>query len=204
MMRTHKLQIGILISLIFLLIGCNSSALDSVEVKEALTALGKLDAGTQVGINRQEYSRLLLEGQAKVNEATEKLPEGELRKELLLAIESYKDAQTIWDRKDLHIVEMQKEMSLLSGRDSKEFDVEKWIAACVGPPPVSKNEIENAMLKQYCDDKISRLVTTYKIPLRDHKGESASSTMGRISRQEGLDLIWASGRVHVANVKAMR
>ncbi len=201
-MKSFSVCAGISIALIFSLIGCNLFSRESGQVKEALAALGKLDAGTQVGVNRPEYSRLLLEAQAKVNEATETLPEGDLRKELLLAMQSYKDAQTIWDRKDTRIADMQKEVSLLSDRNLKEFDTDKWIAACVGPPPISKNEVENFYLKQWCDDAIDRLVNTYKIPLRDGNGQQESSTVGRISRQEALNVIWASGRERLAKAKA--
>ena len=155
-MNTKLLSLFILIP--FVLAGCGK---ESAQVKEAFTALGKLDAGTQVGINRPEYSRLLLEAQAKMNDATETLSDGDLRKELTLAMQSYKDAQTIWDRKDTRISDMLKEASLLSGRDMKEIDTDKWIAACTGPPPVSKNEVENFYLKQWCDDSIDSLVKTY-------------------------------------------
>lgn len=50
-MNTKLLSLFILIP--FVLAGCGK---ESAQVKEAFTALGKLDAGTQVGINRPEYS----------------------------------------------------------------------------------------------------------------------------------------------------
>lgn len=198
-MKTKLLTIVSLLLMALSLAGCDK---ESAQVKEALTALGKLDAGTQVGINRPEYSRLLLEAQAKMNDATESLPDGELRKELTLAMQSYKDAQTIWDRKDTRISDMQKEASLLSGRDLKEFDTDKWIAACTGPPPVSGNEVENFYLKQWCDESIDALVSIYKIPLRDGNGEKTSTSVARIGKQEALNAIWASGREHLTKAKA--
>lgn len=185
--------------LAFALLACSKV---STQVNEALGALGKLDASTQVGVSRSEYSRLLIEAQAKINDATEILPEGDLRKELTLAMRSYNDAQTIWDRKGTRIADLQKEASLLSGHDLKEFDTDKWIAACTGPPPASKNDLENFYLKQWCDETIDRLVNMYKITLRDGNGDSTSSSVGRISRQEALDAIWASGREHLPKAKA--
>src|ERR1041384_562849 len=66
------------------------------EAKEAIKALQKLDAATEVGINKMEYSKMLIDAQASVNEALNKLPEGELKQEIKLAMESYMDAKTLW------------------------------------------------------------------------------------------------------------
>ena len=66
------------------------------ETTEAIAALKKIQAGTQVGINYQEYGRLLIQAKAKVNDAAQSLPEGGLKTEITGAMDSYADASTIW------------------------------------------------------------------------------------------------------------
>jgi hypothetical protein len=62
------------------------------ETTEAIGALKKIQAGTQVGINYQEYGRLLIEAKAKVNDALPSLAEGKLKEELSGAMDAYADA----------------------------------------------------------------------------------------------------------------
>jgi hypothetical protein len=74
---------------------CKKNA-PSPETLDATAALRKLQAGTQVGINYQEYGKLLIEAKAKVNDATRSLPEGELKTQITGAMDSYADAATVW------------------------------------------------------------------------------------------------------------
>ncbi len=66
------------------------------ETTEAVAALQKLQAATQVGVNYQTYGQLLIEAKAKVNEAVKSLPDGELKTEMSGAMDSYADAATVW------------------------------------------------------------------------------------------------------------
>lgn len=66
------------------------------ETTEAVAALQKLQAATQVGVNYQNYGQLLIEAKAKVNEAMKSLPDGELKSEMSGAMDSYADAATVW------------------------------------------------------------------------------------------------------------
>jgi len=69
------------------------------ETTEAIGALKKIQAGTQVGINYQEYGRLLIEAKAKVNDALPSLAEGKLKEELSGAMDAYADAAHVWSMK---------------------------------------------------------------------------------------------------------
>lgn len=67
--------------------------------KEAVSALQKLNAATDVGINQVEYGKLLIDAQAKVNQASSKLKDGELKTEIKSAMECYVDAKSLWTEK---------------------------------------------------------------------------------------------------------
>jgi len=69
------------------------------ETTDAVAALQKLQAATQVGVNYQTYGQLLIDAKAKVNDAMKSLPDGELKTEINGAMDSYADAATVWGRK---------------------------------------------------------------------------------------------------------
>jgi hypothetical protein len=70
--------------------GCNSPASDAVK------ALRKVEAATQVNPTYEQYNQLVLEAKAQVNEASAKMPDGEAKTELNKAMEAYVDAGTAW------------------------------------------------------------------------------------------------------------
>ncbi|HKG48645.1 MAG TPA: hypothetical protein VKB02_18060, partial [Pyrinomonadaceae bacterium] len=63
---------------------------------DALKALRKVDASTQVGVSFIQYGSLLIDAQAQVNEALPLLPNGSLKNEIKQAMEAYKDANSAW------------------------------------------------------------------------------------------------------------
>lgn len=66
-------------------------------VSEAIQALQKINAATQVGVNYQQYGALLIEAKAKVNEAERHLPDGDALKERLeVVMRNYADAARVW------------------------------------------------------------------------------------------------------------
>lgn len=79
-----------IVSLISACGGLSSKQKDAAS--DALKALRKVDAATQVGISYFQYQPLVIEAQAQVNEALAVLPDGELKKEISLAMEAYTDA----------------------------------------------------------------------------------------------------------------
>ena len=69
------------------------------ETLDAVAALKKIQAGTQVGVSYEQYGQLLVEAKAKTNEAVRSLPEGSLKTELTAAMDAYADAATVWNLK---------------------------------------------------------------------------------------------------------
>src|SRR4030095_5173624 len=69
-----------------------------VAASDAMSALRKLESSSQVGVSYMQYGPLLVDGKAKVNEAAVKLPDGELKNELGLAIDAYERAGSLWNR----------------------------------------------------------------------------------------------------------
>jgi hypothetical protein len=66
---------------------------------DAIKAIGKIEAGAQVGVNFQQYGQLVIDAKAVVNEAMQILPSGELLTNLEEAMDAYKDARTVWNHK---------------------------------------------------------------------------------------------------------
>ncbi len=50
-----------------------------------------------MGINFQEYSSRIIDVKADVDESVAQLPDGEVKKEVSLALQAYVDAKTIWN-----------------------------------------------------------------------------------------------------------
>jgi hypothetical protein len=90
------------LSLLFCLLGlalglasCRSKSTDP-KAEDAIAALRKVQAATQVGVTYIQYGPLVIDAKAKVNSASEELPEGELRTELIAAMDAYADAWKGW------------------------------------------------------------------------------------------------------------
>ena len=68
-------------------------------VVDAVKSLRRMESATEIGISNQEYSSRMIDLKGDVGEALAQLPEGELRKELTLAMEAYTDALVVWNYK---------------------------------------------------------------------------------------------------------
>jgi|ERR1044072_1559276 hypothetical protein len=102
MRRRTKPLVMLAVSLVFLFVACGESkekAEQRAAANNALKALRKVEAATQVGVNFQQYGQLVIDAKAQVNEASSKLPDGELKKELNSAVEAYSDANQVWNEK---------------------------------------------------------------------------------------------------------
>jgi hypothetical protein len=66
---------------------------------DAIKALGRIEAATEVGVNYQQYGQLVIDAKAVVNEAERILPAGSLLTNLREAMDAYRDAGRDWDRK---------------------------------------------------------------------------------------------------------
>jgi hypothetical protein len=75
-----------------LITACNKNS----AATEALRALRKIEAATEVGVSYQQYGPLVIEAQAQVNEAKAKLPDGELKTLLEQTILIYAKVGELW------------------------------------------------------------------------------------------------------------
>ena len=96
-----KLNRNLIFCFFTLMLACLScqNRTTSVETKEALDALRKIQAATQVGVNYQQYGQLVIDAKAKTNSASRLLPEGSIKKEMEAAIDAYADAGRAWSTK---------------------------------------------------------------------------------------------------------
>lgn len=86
--------------LTLLLIACGGlPSKQKTAAEEAIKSLRKIAAATEVGVNYEKYGNMLIETKAVVNEANEILPEGELKKEIVAAMDSYQKALDVWNQK---------------------------------------------------------------------------------------------------------
>src|SRR5438046_598475 len=75
------------------------SSKQKTAASEAVAALRKVHAATQVGVNYQQYGMLVIEAKDKVNNANATLPDGDLKNKLNAAMEAYTDAGQAWGAK---------------------------------------------------------------------------------------------------------
>jgi len=80
-----------------LLVSCGGlSGKQKTAASEAVAALRKVHAATEVGVNYQQYGMLIVEAKDKVNNANAALPDGELKDRLNAAMDAYADAGQVW------------------------------------------------------------------------------------------------------------
>lgn len=94
-MKLGKVFIVVLIAAALMSCGGLSTE-QKTAANDTLKALRKVEAATQVGVNYQQYGQLAIEAKASVNQATTILPDGELKSEILGAMEAYADAGDAW------------------------------------------------------------------------------------------------------------
>jgi ABC-type glycerol-3-phosphate transport system substrate-binding protein len=103
--RMRFIRLVLLILIASLLAGCSQSTggqqtttkpTSPLAAVEAVKALRKIEAATQVSVNYFQYSQLVVDAKAQVNEASATLPDGELKKEINAAMDAYADVGLIW------------------------------------------------------------------------------------------------------------
>lgn len=96
--RNNWAMLSTAIAIAYLFTACSGvSTQQKTASNDAITALRKLEAASQVKTSSyREYSQLLIEAKAKVNQAAAVLPEGALKNELNATTEAYTDAATAW------------------------------------------------------------------------------------------------------------
>lgn len=102
--RTRFAQFTLIFLVMPLLAGCNRNAGDQ-QTKgksvppaaiDAVKSLRKIEAATQVSVSYLQYSQLVIDAKAQVNEASSVLPDGELKSEINAAMDAYADAGLPW------------------------------------------------------------------------------------------------------------
>lgn len=152
-----------------LLAACNSAS--QAATKDALKSLEKLKAATEVGVNKAQYGSFAIDAQAAVNQASAKLSDGELKKELAGAIECYVDAKSLWgDKEDDTVLHVCK-------------------------PEGNGNEFAERMSKIFCSDVAMALQKKYDIPI--HQERRTELPIPFVVKDEGLSLIWKKAKEHV-------
>ena len=163
--------------------GLNEKQKKSVE--DAITALNKINAGTEVGINKLEYSKMLIDAQASVNQASQDLPDekySELKQELKLAMEAYSDARTIWNK---------------GGTD------EALLACNIEAKEKPKDELQASINKVFvdmCNPEIFQLTVKYQIPTSELFNDIKLPAM---SKKLGLTIIWKKAKEHIDRASAL-
>lgn len=136
--------------------------------QNAVKALRKLEASTQVHPSYTQYNALVIDAKAEVNEVARVLPDGELKSHLNGAIEAYADAATAWSAmgESLH-------GSYLSNRDEPGTTLSKRYEIDLDPVKVAGQKYEDA-LKEIGNPN-------YESPMK----------------RSILDKIWAAARDHL-------
>lgn len=95
-MRKNLLTITAL-AMTSVLVACGGlSSKQQAAANDAVSALRKLEAASQVKPSLMQYNQLVIEAKARVNEASAVLPDGELKQELNAAMDAYADAAVAW------------------------------------------------------------------------------------------------------------
>jgi hypothetical protein len=93
----RKLLLPLMVFSSYLIAACSGlSSEQNTAAADAIKALRKVEAATQVGVNYQVYGQMVIEAKAQVNEAAAKLPDGELKSELISSIDAYAEAGEAW------------------------------------------------------------------------------------------------------------
>jgi hypothetical protein len=107
---------------------------------DAVKALRKLEASTQVHPSYMQYNALVIDAKAEVNEVARVLPDGELKRHLNGAIEAYADAAKAWSAmgETLH-------GSYLSNRDEPGTGLSKRYEIDLDPVKMAGQKYEDAL-----------------------------------------------------------
>jgi hypothetical protein len=85
---------------ITLVVACGPSEQQKAQervARESLKTLQKLEAATEVGVNKLQYGPMLIEAKAALNESNRLLPDSRLKQELNEAMQVFQDADTVWN-----------------------------------------------------------------------------------------------------------
>ncbi|HEV7889070.1 MAG TPA: hypothetical protein VGP08_00455 [Pyrinomonadaceae bacterium] len=179
--RNKHAQLSITSLTIFsLLAACGGlSSKQEAAIANAMKALQKLNAATEIGVNYQSYQPLLIEAKAQVNDAESVLPDGELKSELSAAMDAYADAGDAWGA---------------FIREGKGDEVDSFLLL---------NKIESFMPVTEGQATARRLREKYRLQTTDDIASiltnrlSEESKHNAIIRSKTLPVIWGVAKEHV-------
>ncbi|MDQ2920115.1 MAG: hypothetical protein M3R52_00655 [Acidobacteriota bacterium] len=169
-----KWFVPVTITAALLVASCGQTQKQKSPAQDAIKALRKLEASTQVHPSYTQYSGLVIDAKSEVNEVARVLPDGELKSHLNGAIDSYADAATAWS-----VMGETLNGSQLSNRDepgktlSKKYDID------LDPVKVTMQEY---------DDSLKRIGNpNYESP----------------AKRATLDKIWSVAKNHLDRASAL-
>jgi hypothetical protein len=152
----------------------------SPELQEALTALRKIQAATQVGVAYHDYGQLLIEAKVRVNDAVRTLPEGPARDELQAATEAYVDAGRVYSLK------LEQQPWLTADEEPGKTLIPKY-----GLPPQSKSDRTSTSMQQLISAGNANDIFAYVHAANAMQGQTYSI-------DEAVQAIWRAADEHLS------
>jgi hypothetical protein len=165
--------------------------------KDAIEELNKISAATEIGINKIEYSKMLIDAKSKVNQVSQDLPDGELKQKIEEAMENYIDAYILWD--ELDELKSQDIQSLIVCLDQQNPEKED-----LNESPLGK--VADTFGRLICNPVAKGIVIKYKeIPVRDFDGKITDKADIRfnLNKKEGISFIWFQATKNIKNATSL-
>jgi hypothetical protein len=164
MAKLRLLAVLVACAFLYLPISCgrgtgNLSSETRAAAQKALTSLRMVDNAMELNLSREELRRLIVQTRAEVDQTLTRLPEGELKNEMNLALEAYITRLRAMDEIDRHTENLRFASQLLRGKPM-ENDPPQFV--------LYKNEKDNAAL-------IELLKKKYATKFQDGMGYEANA-----------------------------
>lgn len=166
-------------TLCLLIAACGPSAKQQA-TDDAIDALAKIDSALKVEVVYPDYSRLVMDAQAKVDKASSLLPDGELKTELNAAMGTYKDAKWAWE------ISNQAPAPAFGDRDS-------FILAA------ELQDLKSLSFDNRNGNRAKELMKKYSVT----SGNEANRDLIRISTDDLLRAAWKAAHTHVERAKSL-
>ncbi len=147
---------------------------------DALDALGKIQAALKVKVLYPDYSRLVIEAQAKVDKASSLLPNGELKTELSATMDAYKDAKWAWE------ISRQVPSPAFGDRDS-------FILAA------ESQDLKTLSFDRRSGNRAKELMKKYSVT----SGKESDMDLILISTDDLLQAAWRAAHTHLERAKSL-
>ena len=149
-MRASRIFSFTLLLILASLSGCGPSEKQRAEERSkaaaanALKSLRKIEAATQVGVNRMQYGPLLIEAKATLNEANAFMIDGDIKRDLNAAMEAFTDASGVWQQ-EYGVIQANAEPGLTW---QKKYNVPSRESTVLGYPVIDRETTVQLAWKQ--------------------------------------------------------